>query len=652
MWIVTVLLFNPAQGIFDGDTGYHSISTNHEFSPFISEPWALSQQPPQHMSLLRHAEESAMTTAICSNVVSCEECNTYSSFCHWCESDDTCHVIGSPHGCMVGSKCSGTHDNSDDDKKRKDDPNQFTNTSSTCNQVESCEECNSFHTCHWCNKDMACHAIGSPHGCLVGSSCDKKKNDDDKRKKDGCFVHTTCAECALASTFCHWCAHDNACHSKGSVYGCVTGVDCYDISHCKRTTPEPLHPHANYNFANGIGPFPLLVIFISTSTLLCCVTACGCMASGIKGAYDDLADIAARDYHRRDWDSEGNMIHRERERLDVTEGQDILTSSSLSRSIDAPSTRVAARRSERAIAREAARAERRSARDQQEQVAITNCDRNEETKEEDFPVTENDNEDRTEETRRLLDDEEEAVPGNYVRMQDEQEVEQRTQAPVRELLHPFRRPFRFAPRTHMQRLYNACVGCYLVSVAIILLCAFSSIRYFPKKPVYNICNDAIAWKSIIDSMTSMKVSADFEILASISNPNHFDVAVDMGKGAFYHDGAFVGTYEIPPVVVEAMSITDILIVASFAPEKWDALSITAQYYKGTLVLHVDSETTIRVPALADYTFTATLRNLIVHVNELSDRSLCACPTWSDAQNRTMLQLPVPQWAEDTSFSVA
>jgi hypothetical protein len=27
----------------------------------------------------------------------------------------------------------------------------------------------------------------------------------------------------------------------------------------------------------------------------------------------------------------------------------------------------------------------------------------------------------------------------------------------------------------------------------------------------------------------MKVSADFEILASVNNPNYFDVALDMGK---------------------------------------------------------------------------------------------------------------------------
>jgi hypothetical protein len=55
------------------------------------------------------------------------------------------------------------------------------------------------------------------------------------------------------------------------------------------------------------------------------------------------------------------------------------------------------------------------------------------------------------------------------------------------------------------------------------------VHYFPAKPVYNICNDNVAWKSLIDSMASMKVSADFEILASVNNPNHFDVALDMGK---------------------------------------------------------------------------------------------------------------------------
>jgi hypothetical protein len=82
---------------------------------------------------------------------------------------------------------------------------------------------------------------------------------------------------------------------------------------------------------------------------------------------------------------------------------------------------------------------------------------------------------------------------------------------------------------HMQRLYNACTACYIFTVAVISGLLFGAVHYFPSKPVYNICNDNVAWKSLIDSMASMKVSADFEILASVNNPNYFDVALDMGK---------------------------------------------------------------------------------------------------------------------------
>jgi hypothetical protein len=96
----------------------------------------------------------------------------------------------------------------------------------------------------------------------------------------------------------------------------------------------------------------------------------------------------------------------------------------------------------------------------------------------------------------------------------------------------------------------------------------------------------------------------------------------------------VGTYEIPPVVVQAQSVTDVLIVASFTPEKWSALSIAAEYYRGTLVLSVDVQASIRIPALADYTFPFSMTDLIVHVNDLSDRHLCACPTWADTKNKT------------------
>jgi hypothetical protein len=108
----------------------------------------------------------------------------------------------------------------------------------------------------------------------------------------------------------------------------------------------------------------------------------------------------------------------------------------------------------------------------------------------------------------------------------------------------------------------------------------------------------------------------------------------LGKGSFHHDGAFVGTFDIPPVTVKAMSVTDMMIIAHFSPEKWSALSITAEYYEGKLILHVDAQVSARVPALFDYTISTELNDLVVHVNELSDRHLCACPNWSEARNKT------------------
>jgi hypothetical protein len=101
-----------------------------------------------------------------------------------------------------------------------------------------------------------------------------------------------------------------------------------------------------------------------------------------------------------------------------------------------------------------------------------------------------------------------------------------------------------------------------------------------------------------------------------------------------HDHVFVGTFNIPPLTVSAMSITDMMIVASFSPDKWDALSLTAEYYQGKLILTVDAQATVRVPFLADYSFTTEMKNLIVHVNQQSDRHLCACPSWVNP-NKTL-----------------
>jgi len=45
-------------------------------------------------------------------------------------------------------------------------------------------------------------------------------------------AHKDCEECTSSPWDCHWCAHDNACHIFGSMYGCVSGVNCYSDNRC------------------------------------------------------------------------------------------------------------------------------------------------------------------------------------------------------------------------------------------------------------------------------------------------------------------------------------------------------------------------------------------------------------------------------------
>jgi len=90
----------------------------------------------------------------------------------------------------------------------------------------------------------------------------------------------------------------------------------------------------------------------------------------------------------------------------------------------------------------------------------------------------------------------------------------------------------------------------------------------------------------------------------------------------------VGTFDIPPLTARALSITDAMIIAHLSPEKWEVLSLTSDYYRGKLVLDVEAHTTLRIPAFFDYTFAVSMPDIIVRVNEMSDRHLCACPTWN------------------------
>jgi hypothetical protein len=419
--------------------------------------------------------------------------------------------------------------------------NNNTKPSTSCTTYTSCSTCSDESWCHWCKSDESCHVMGSIHGCVSGSNClppPPPKNDT-----SGCAAHSSCSECDLSSHTCHWCAHDNACHAVGSVYGCVTGVDCYSNDRCKRSEPE-LIDHITFT---QMGFVPMVFTVCFGFLLACCTSVCMCFGAGIKGAYDDLLLSEA------------------------TQQPLIAVSSTTTTTNPAP----------------------------QEPVAVEQADEEENNEE---------------------------AAHEYVRLVDAGSEDEET---------PVSLP-RPRQRKSMQRMYNACVGCYIGTLLLVACSVVTTMRLYPKIPQYNVCNDSMAWQSIMDSLTHLKVTADFEILISISNPNHFDAKLEMGHGSFTHEGAFVGTFDIPPVVVKSMSITDMMIIAHFSPDRWDALGLVAEYTRGKLVLHVDAQATISVPL---YSFSTELRDIVVHVNEMSDRHLCSCPDWSSAKNHSMPALP-------------
>lgn len=463
----------------------------------------------------------------------------------------------------------------------------------SCGSAKSCENCTAlskwYGECHWCTHDQACHSVGSVYGCAIGSSCNDKpptpSKPDDNDINNTCYSQDTCRDCGLHSHLCHWCAHDNACHVIGSTSGCVTGVDCYDNAHCQRKEPEllPTRKKSFKQLLSQVGWVPLLILCGVFGSVFCCATVCCCIATGIKGAYDELAEMT----------STASATQTQNNTSELSTPL-LLTSSSPCPSAPLESSTIILQQIEG---------------DQPASSTAIAAGEHE-------PLLSGSTEDI--ETSSTVE-----VGNTVTTMVTTTSRSTTTVVTTNCSTSSNRRP------RSMQRLYSACVCCYLFVAIIVVTLPLAAIRYYPGIPVYNICNDSVAWQSLIDSLTRMKATADFEILASISNPNYLEVALDVGRGSFTHNGAFVGTFDIPPTLIAANSITDFLIGAHIQPDKWDALNLAAEYYSGKLVLNVDVDVTIRMPALMDYTFRSKLQDLRVNVNEQSDRTFCACPTWND-----------------------
>ena len=82
-----------------------------------------------------------------------------------------------------------------------------------------------------------------------------------------------------------------------------------------------------------------------------------------------------------------------------------------------------------------------------------------------------------------------------------------------------------------------------------------------------------------------------------------------------------------------MSITDVTMTCSFSPDKWEAMKVAADYYRGNLVLEVNAQGTIQLSQNINVPINMGDMNINATDYKMDDRHLCACPKWSDAKKQ-------------------
>jgi len=199
---------------------------------------------------------------------------------------------------------------------------------------------------------------------------------------------------------------------------------------------------------------------------------------------------------------------------------------------------------------------------------------------------------------------------------------------------PTRLPANNARRSSgtLRCMLNSCRVWYFFTIVTTLLFATSCILFFPKAPTYNVCSDEFAWKSIIDGLTSLKVEGSFELLISIENKNRLDIALEGVGGTFRHDDEEVGTFAMKRSIIQASSITDVLVTCTVVPSRWEALGLISDYYKGKLVFVADATGIVKIRGIA-ISIPVKIDDVLIKVNDpdMKDRHLCACPEWKDVK---------------------
>ena len=432
--------------------------------------------------------------------------------------------------------------------------------------------CSSHKSCTECYESSStCHWCAKDNACHVkGSvlSCVTGASCSELPPPPSCSDHTSCAECSSSSWGCHWCASDEACHAVGSFHGCAAGTDCYAINRCQRLEPEPMEG-AGGTFSKesfeGVGMVSKSVLGILLGLVLCCSTLCFAGVTLLKAAVDDL--VGEPTEIEKEW--------REQFGRDV-DNYNIMTE----------------------VEEENGRGE---------ELEIPLLTNNGSLEESDAEQGSSSGKNRS----------------GLIPPTDAASQHSRFRLPISTQRAP-------PPRdSSLQRMYCGCQLCYLFTIITTVILFIEGMSYAPREPQYNVCTNELAWKSIVEGMASLKMSASFDLLISVYNPNRFEVDLSNGHGQFHHDDQYVGSFDIPEGRITEKAISDIVVKVTFTPDKWSALSLTSEYYQGNLKFVLNGHAHVTIPALGNYQFDAKFDDIHVNVNDpsLDDTHLCACPGW-------------------------
>ncbi|CAB1120072.1 unnamed protein product [Ectocarpus sp. CCAP 1310/34] len=166
------------------------------------------------------------------------------------------------------------------------------------------------------------------------------------------------------------------------------------------------------------------------------------------------------------------------------------------------------------------------------------------------------------------------------------------------------------------------------SMAVALLICGVVIGFAPHAPGVNVCNTEFDWGSIVHSIKSAGVEADFQILVSIYNPNVLNAEIEMGSALLYHGDTEVGVMAFEPALLAGGYVTDILLTITFKTEVWEEAHLGLEYETGQLAFLMDATISASVMwhGYKTYPFTFSINNYYIKVADTTgyDRSLCNC----------------------------